>query len=216
MELLSNFIAFFGPDGSGKSTQAQLLFNHLQSHGKKVKIVWIRSPHTLAYLLSCFFIQIGFRRVVENPFGKKKDFPSVHTNRLFRIFWSMLELVSVIPLILFRVYIPLLLGYTVIAERYVADTIVTISYYTKNLKFVQSLTAKILLGFIPKNTYLIHIDSNYPTLLKRRGVYVEAFDFIQFQRKGYEIIDNLIDTTYIDTSNISVEQTFTKILSHLT
>ena len=213
--MVPRLIAFFGPDGTGKSTHVELLVNYFQSHETKVKKVWIRSPHTLAYLLSCFFIKIGFRRVVSNPFGRKKKYPAVHIDRRLRLLWSLIELVSVAPVIIFRVYAPLLLGYTVIAERYVVDTVVTIAYYTNDLGFLQSLTARLLLRFIPKNTLLIHLDSDYSTLLKRRSYMVEAYDFIEFQRAGYKIIGSLVGATFIDTSDIAIEQTFSRIVDQL-
>jgi thymidylate kinase len=213
--LVPRLIAFFGADGTGKSTHAEFLFNYLKSNHVKVKRVWIRSPHTLAYLASVFFVKIGFFRLVPNPYGKTKKYPAVHINWPIRFFWSQLELVSVIPVIITRIYLPLLLGYTVIAERYVADTIVTIAYYINNLRFLRSFTAKILLIFIPKKTILIHLDSDYSTLLKRRGFKVEAYDFIEFQRKGYKIIGNIVETIFIDTSNITVEETFMRIMSQI-
>ena len=209
------FIAFFGPDGTGKSTQVKLLVNHFQSHKNKVRKVWIRSPHTLAYLLSRFFVRIGFYRVVLNPFGRKMKLPAVHLDRRIRLFWSIIELLGVMPAILFRVYVPLFLGYTVVAERYVIDTIVTVAYYTNDLGFLQSQTTKLLLRFVPKNTLLIHLDSNYRTIMKRRGNFVESCDFINFQRKGYRIIGNSVEATYIDTSNISVEETYKRIMQWL-
>jgi len=153
--------------------------------------------------------------VVSNPFRRKMKIPAVHTNRWLRLFWAVIELVSVVPVILFRVYMPLFLGYTVIAERYVVDTIVTIAYYTNDLGFLQSRTARLLLRFVPKNTVFIHLDSDYSTLIKRRGHVVEAFDFIKFQRIGYKMIGNAVEATFIDTSYVSIEQTSIRILHRL-
>jgi len=208
-------IAFFGPDGAGKSTHVKLLVNHFQSRKNNVRKAWIRAPHTLAYLLSRFLVKIGFCRVILNPFGKKTKLPAVHLNRWIRLFWSALELVSVIPIILFRVYIPLFLGYTVIAERYVVDTIVTVAYYTNDLGFLQSRTARILLSFVPKKTVFIHLDSDNSTIIKRRGHIVDSHDFIKFQRMGYKMMGNSVEAMFIDTSNLSVEQTQKRILRWL-
>ena len=213
--MVPRLIAFFGPDGAGKSTQVKLLVSHFQSHKNKVRKVWIRSPHTLAYLLSRFFVKIGFCRVVLNPFGRKTKLPAVHLNRRIRLFWSIIELFGVVPAILFRVYVPLFLGYTVVAERYVIDTIVTVAYYTNDLGFLQSQTAKLLLRFVPKDTLFIHLDSNYRKIMKRRGNFVESRDFINFQRKGYRIIGNSVEATSIDTSNISVKETHMRIMQRL-
>jgi hypothetical protein len=193
----------------------KLLVNHFQSRKSRVKKAWIRAPHTLAYLLSRFFVKIGFCRVVINPFGKKTKLPAVHLNRGIRLFWSAVELVSVIPVILFRVYIPLFLGYTVIAERYVVDTVVTVAYYTNDLGFLRSRSARILLSFVPKKTVFIHLDSDNSMIIKRRGRIVDSHDFIKFQRMGYEMMGNSVDAMFIDTSNLSVEQTQKRILRWL-
>jgi len=198
--LKSRFIAFFGPDGSGKSTHASLLINHLRSHKVQTRKVWIRSPHTFAYLLSCLLVKVGFYREVLNSFGYNKKIPAVHTNKSLKIFWSVAELISVMPVVMLRVYLPLLLGYTVVAERCIVDTIVNIAYYTENLEFLQSRTAKILLRFIPKNAILIHLDVDYPTLVNRRGRIVEAYELIKFQKECYKKMENLLNAAYIDTS----------------
>ena len=198
--MASHFIAFFGPDGSGKSTHASLLIYHLRSHKVQTRKVWIRSPHTFAYLLSCLLVKVGFYRVVLNSFGYDKKIPAVHINRGLKIFWSLAELISIMPVVMLRVYLPLLLGYTVVAERCIVDTIVNIAYYTKNLEFLQSRTAKILLRFIPKNAILIHLDVDYPTLVNRRGRIVEAYELIKFQKECYKKMENLLNAAYINTS----------------
>jgi hypothetical protein len=210
--LVPYLISFFGPDGAGKSTHVELLLKHFQSNRTKVRKVWIRSPHTLAYLLSCLLVKIGFYRTTVNPFGMQVKVPAVHTNLRLGFFWSMIELVSVLPLILFRVYVPLFLGYTLIAERYVVDTAVTIAYFINDVGFLQSHIAKLLLLFIPKNTIFIHLDSDYSTIMKRRDHIVEPYDFIKFQRMAYKIMESSVSAILINTSNISIEQTSERIM----
>ena len=213
--MVPRLIAFFGPDGTGKSTHAEILVNHFKSHKNKVRKVWIRAPHTLAYLFSRFFVKIGFYRIVSNSFGRQVKIPAVHTSRSFRLFWPMIELVSVLPLVLFRVYIPLFLGYTLVAERYLVDTVVTIAYFINDPSFLQGHTAKLLLCFIPKNTVFIHLDSDYSTIMERRSHIVEPYDFIEFQKMGYKMIGNSVGAKFIDTSNVSVKQASMRIMHWL-
>jgi len=213
--LVPRFIAFFGPDGTGKSTHANLLLNQFKANEAKVRKVWIRSPHTLAYLLSRLLMKIGFSRKVTNPYGRETTIPAVHKSRWLRFLWPWVELAGVLPVILFRVYIPLHLGYTLVAERYVVDTIVTIAYFTNDLSFLQSRTAKILLRFIPENTIFIHLDSNYAALMKRRNRTVEPYSVIEFQKAGYKMIGNSLGAKCIDTSNLSIHQVSSQIMDWL-
>ena len=64
-----------------------------------------------------------------------------------------------------RVYMPLLLGYHVVAERYVIDTIVYNQFFIG--ESFNPYTS-ILLRMIPKDALLIHMDANIEDVLKRR------------------------------------------------
>jgi len=152
---------------------------------------------------------------VTNPYGRETKIPAVHSGRGLRFLWSALELISVMPLILLRVYVPLSMGYTVIAERYVPDTIVGIAYYTNDSKFLTSHAAKFLLHFIPKQTVFIHLDSSYSAILKRRGRHVDSYQYLEFQRKGYKTLGEIVGATLIDTSDMSVGDTSKRIMTHL-
>lgn len=211
--LASRFIAFFGPDGSGKSTHASLLVNHFQSRKVQTKKVWIRSPHAFAYLLSRLLVKAGFYRVVSNTFGRNKKIPAVHINRGLKIFWSTVESISAILVMIPRVHLPLLLGYTVVAERCIVDTIVNIAYYINDSEFLQSRTARILLLFIPKNAMLIHLDTDYLTLVNRRDKNVEAYELIKFQKECYKKIENSLNATYIDTSHSDINHVSNLIIN---
>ena len=240
------FVHFFGPDGAGKSTQVDLLVSKLKSNGTNVKKCWIRSPHTLAFLLSMFFLRIGFYRVSSTSIGRCDMFPAtnyepkhgnvppwdirvnpwrgtilnregnvvvleriplVNRSVLLRWFWAAIELVSVLPLIIYRVYFQLFLGYILVAERYVIDTIVTIAYFIDDFGFLYSPLATALLYCIPKDSAFIYLDSSYETMIKRRGINVEVRCFIEFQRKAYSILANHLEALMIDTSRLSVEET---------
>lgn len=253
--MIPRFISFFGPDGAGKTTHTHLLVNQIRSRGVKVRKIWIRSPHTLAFLLSMFFLKIGFYRVSSNSieisdeipvaniklenrpnrppwdtrFNKWRDtfsdnegniivrerIPAVNITPWLKRFWCVIEVASVLPLILFHVYFPLLLGYTLVAERYVIDSIVTIAYFINDFNFLNGLGARLLLQFIPKDAVFIHLDSDYATLIKRRGHNVEVKNFIDFQRAAYEKMEKFVNVISIDTSILDVRQTSEKIMQSL-
>jgi hypothetical protein len=220
-------VHFFGPDGAGKSTQVDILVGVLRERGINAQKCWVRAHHTVAFLLWRLFIRIGFCRSVLNPFGVATRIPAVDQNRFLRFFWSTVEFIGVLPHIL-RVHYSLWRGRTLVAERYILDTITTTAYFLNDISFLRSCTSRILLFLIPHDTVFIFLDANYETIYQRRAHLfrikirhkrhrreygaipassVEPRFFIDFQRAAYKILSRSFDTLVINTSENSIEET---------
>jgi len=235
----SSLIHFFGPDGAGKTTQVNMLVDFLKKRDVRVRKCWVRSPHTLAYILWRFFVKIGFYRVIWNPFGIGIKIPAVDRNRLLRNFWSAIEFFSVLPHIA-RANVLMFRGHKLVAERYVLDTITTVAYFIDDINFLRNPLARVLMRFIPKDAVLIFVDADFATILERRKplfferknslknpsqkrrkprVYgyvpnsvVEPQEFIDFQRKAYKMLAKSLDAFEIYSPQFSVDETFNLIL----
>lgn len=222
-----SLVHFFGPDGAGKSVQADILVSLLDRRGLKVRKCWVRAHHTLAFVLWKLLVRIGFYRTVSNSFGVVTKLPAIDRSRFLRGFWSLVEFVSVLPIVL-RVRLSILRGYRIVAERYVLDTTTSIAYVINDIGFLRSRISVLLFSLIPKNTVFIFLDSDYETIFKRRTPYpvsenypqkqenahnnlressVEPSVFIEFQRIAYRILASHFNALVIDTSKNSVEET---------
>jgi len=198
-------VIFFGADGVGKTTHASRLAQTLMEKGYKVKRCWLRARHSLSYLVSQILLSLGYRATVRQGDIEILDSRSLPGKSL----WSLLEFVSILPWILTRMNLPLLLGYTVIAERYLVDNIVYNRYYIgEDFKFYE----KILLRMIPKNALLIHLDTDRDELLKRRQIDWPK-DFIDYQLKQYRNLASELGAMSINTSDKDIEEVSKMIIS---
>lgn len=231
---LPMMVHFFGPDGSGKSTQAEILLKAIKKEEPQVRKCWVRSPHTVAFLLWKLFVKIGFCRTVSNPLGALFKIPAVDRNRGLRLFWALVEFFSVLPLII-RIRLLLLRGHKLIAERYILDTVTTIAYFINDVNFLKSRISRLFFYFIPKNTVFIFLDSDFETIFRRRaGLFnvknsnpqrrayglipksaVEPREFIDFQRTAYKALAKHFNALEIDTSASSIQKTSNAILVYL-
>ena len=209
------FIGFFGPDGVGKTTHTNKVYHYLKKKKKKVKMVWIRGPHTIAFVFSKILEKTGHTRIIVNPYGREKSVPKIGPNKTIKQLWAVTEFISVLPLIFVKAFVPLFLGYTIVADRYVLDTIVSIAYYLEDINFIKGKTSKILLGFVPRDGLMIHLDSDYNTLMNRRGRLVEPKDFIDFQKECYGWLSKQIPCNYLDTSFEDVDKVYSRIVKLL-
>jgi len=227
------FVAFFGPDGAGKSTQALLLIGFLRANGLKVKQAWVRSVHTFAFLLWNIFARLNLCRnasglplhlrkgfaisyLNESPYGVVSPInltPPVLKGPISKLMWATIEVISILPVVLLQVYVPLFLKYSVVAERYIIDSIVSIAYFLNDETFVNGRLANLLLSFVPKGTIFVFIDADYSTIFNRRGEEAGPSEYTDFHRKSYARMKEIVHAYRIDTTKCSIEEAHEKVLS---
>jgi len=228
-------IAFFGPDGAGKSTQARLVIDYLRLKGFKVKRAWVRSTHTFAYLLWMIFyklnlledrsgllktMRLGFAisYLRESPYGAVSPItmsPPILKGSFSRWIWATIEVISILPIIILQVYLPLLLGRIVVAERFVVDSVASIAYFLGYENFSESWHAKFLLRLAPRGTFFVFIDADYETIFARRKHVAGPREYTEFHRRIFRRLAGVMGALHIDTSRLSVQETYKSIVSLL-
>lgn len=200
-------IAISGVDGSGKTTLANWLVKYLRSKGYKTKYVWIKSRHTLAYFISQILMSLGWHRTFRNPNGIVVFRFEVYEGMFARKIWPIIEFVSVLPLILFKVKLPLLLGYKIVFDRYTIDTTVSIALSTRNMSFMDSFLGRLLLKMMPQECAVILLDTDLPIVLKRRRDVEYSLDEIKNEMTLYKVLARKTKALPLNTTTMTIEQT---------
>ena len=196
-------IYFFGPDGTGKTTHAELVSLYLKRKGYRTWRTSIKQHHTFSYLL-LRLINAG-----KNPSVQAVSYYGFNDELKQRIKtpWKILELVSLLPAIFYRVHLPLLLGYVVICDRYVLDTLVTLSYFLGDRKLILSIFARLLATLIPKNTLLFYMTADTEVILRRKRDEPLTPQLINYYKRAYNVLIRWLGlkTETIDTGTTSVK-----------
>lgn len=199
-------IVLFGPDGSGKTTLAEVLARKLGDHSFNVRISWMRGTHTLASLLARFQSKFTTFRGSDNPY-----YGILIPNNAKRV-WQLIEFISVLPILLIRFMLPGLLGYVVVAERYLPDFLVWVSLTTRDASYLRRLEARFMLALSMKADVKVYVTASKDELIKRRYEEVN-YEFLSRQLKLYNEIARLVGAHKIDTTGKRVEETLDSLLS---
>jgi len=183
----------------------RMMCDWLESQTHRVKVVEIRSHHFIAYFL-------------HKILNKHLRLDESNTKRLskiwnFLLFWDFL---SIILLAVFKARICMFLGYYVLCERYVIDSIIDclfVDYRIGINKHIKSLFMK-LLYILPKKGIVIRLSTNYETLVhryKKRHSHIEPRSWIFFQRAYQQKFCDIVGGFSISTDGKSTCEVFDEI-----
>ena len=121
-----SLFVFSGLDGAGKSTQIDLLADHLRTQqGRRVDVLWSRGGYTAGMLLLKRAMRFGARLVGKKSVAKSgpsRERTAAFGNSNIRWCWQALAILDLLLLYGIWIRFKLWTGTTVICDRYWQDT----------------------------------------------------------------------------------------------
>jgi len=216
-------IAFFGPDGAGKTTVAKLLAKYYMEKGFKVAYVRLRIHHMAMYVLIKL---LQLLRVI--PSTRSPRISHYSMRRLFKQsrFFFILESLNVLLWLIINVKVRLMMNHIIVAERYIPDFLISLYMITSKIDYIEkAMLSRILVAkFVcHDNRVFIHLTANPMVLHGRKKDEELSLTFIRFSLISYHVITNLMKKMcrskmklfVIDTSRQSPLQTLEDILKYI-
>lgn len=191
LKLKYKFIYFLGVEGSGKTTYFSLLLRLFTRCKIKARYIAIRSNHLFTYILMNIVSSIVPSIKERKQYYGDALRAFMNTDLWRRLYYPLLfylDLLSVLVLALVKVLLPLHLGYVVVAENYVIDTLADIQrrLHLVGRKYALSVASKLLLRLIPMYSIVVYLYADYNTLCRRylmRGSQTEPYAYISVRAK---------------------------------
>jgi dTMP kinase len=183
--LRGNLIAICGVDGSGKTTQVELLSKYLASRGVKFKCLWFRWTVFLSYSLLALCRLLGYTkwRTVSKSNIRYAE-RSFYRSRALARLWPWLFTLDVFIYSFFQIKVRRVLGYIILCDRFIPDIIVDMMCETRDYQLPKRLVGRLLLSLIPKNSKLIVMDVAENIAYSRKND-VPSLDYLKERRKLY-------------------------------
>ena len=161
------FIYITGCDGTGKSTQAQLLVEQLRRQGTKTRHVWLRFPFFFSAPLLAYARLRGYSwRETTN--GVCLGYWDFRRSWVLRRVFPWLLLLDAALAGFWQIYLPLWLGYTIVCERYALDMLVDLSVACGDQSLHRRLPGKGFLLLLPPRRRMVILDLDASTIKSRR------------------------------------------------
>ena len=195
------FICFIGTDGSGKSTLAHTIFAGLKSKKIRVKKTYGRHQHMLSRLA----IVLGRRLFLKNVdmFGNYdkylRDKRGVYKKSSLAIrLYIFLLIIEYFTQVVFRITIPLKLGFSVVADRYVYDTIINDIAVDQGLSFddIKEMLTRYWL-YIPRPDATFLVDVPESIAISRKND-IPSISYLEIRNRMYKQLASIENINILD------------------
>ncbi|MEM3885438.1 MAG: hypothetical protein QXG77_07070 [Nitrososphaerota archaeon] len=197
-------ISIIGIDGSGKTTQAFLLYKNLKKLGYRVKVIYAGNTGIKLSKDYSFYLSLPFDVFVHRIMKMKKQdlyerYPSLAKLENFLLF------LNYILLILPKIFLCRRFFKIVIADRYVYDHILSHMVFSRTRSRTLS---KILLMMAIKPEVLFVLDLDEEIAYNRKKE--KSLYYLKLLRRGYLKLANLLGAVLV-SSDDSLTTTFKKL-----
>jgi len=179
---LNKIIVLSGIDSAGKSTQIEKIENYLLEKNKKVKVVWSRGGYTPLFNGLKLLIRKIIPRSLPKP-GDSEQRNQTFSKKYIRILWLNIALFDII--LLYGLYFRILkiMGYVVIADRYLWDTFIDFELKFEKDSFEKTFLWKTLVFLSPRPDRSIILIIPIEESMRRSKLKNEPFSENLIQRK---------------------------------
>lgn len=172
-----NLIAIIGPDGTGKTTQVNLLIDYFKSKGIECKSEWLRFHHFFSLPLLGFARIIGLSEIKIFIDGDTIGYHYFKKSKLISSTYPYFMLMDTLFFYFFRIYLPIKIQNNVIVcDRFVYDTLIDIALSVGDLQNFNKPYYKLFLKLIPKNSIIFVLIAKESEIISRRSdLYKDSF-----------------------------------------
>ena len=183
---LVRFIYITGCDGTGKTTQANLLFEQLKNASVKVRHVWLRFPFFFSLPLLAYARWRGYswHEITGKVDHGYWDFSQ---SKLLQITLPWLLLIDACMSGLMNIYWPIWRGDTVVCERFVLDMLVDLSLAFGRKNIYKQLPGRLYLKLLPKNAKIFILDLDAAIARDRRAD-LRTDRHLEERLKAYQVL----------------------------
>lgn len=191
------FIYLTGTDGTGKSTLTGLLVQELERSGTACRRVWLRFPFffSIPFLVYARLRKFSWYEINGNV---KHGYWNFRNSWVLRNFFPWALFVDAFLAAVWHIYLPLLLGRTIVCERFALDMVVDLSVAVGNPQIIGRLPGKLFPALLPHSARVAILDLDEDTIRLRRpdlrldhalSARLQTYRFISSQL-GLPLIDN--------------------------
>jgi hypothetical protein len=165
---LPRFFYITGCDGTGKTTQADLLYGHLQTLGLRPRRVWLRFPFLFSIPLLAYarWRGLSWHETVD---GARHGYWDFRGSRLLKTLLPWTLLVDAALAALIRVYPPLWRGGTLVCERFVLDMLVDLAVAFDDAELPCRWPGRLYPSLLPNRSATVVLNLDAQTIRERRA-----------------------------------------------
>jgi len=181
-------IVFSGLDGAGKSTQIDLLKERLSSRDLSVKVIWARGGYTPGFeLLKKILRRIAGKKIP--PAGPSLVRDAKLKKSSLQKLWLTIALVDLILIWAFYVRFLQMMGFVIICDRYINDTLLDFRRNFPSSGIEKSLGWWFLKLVIPKPNkcflFLIPVETSIKRSIEKSDPFPDDQDTLVWRLESY-------------------------------
>lgn len=201
-------IIFSGLDGSGKSTQANLMENFFKKHKISYHYLWMRSPNLFSIPLIIIFRLLKISYSKKTKSGKMFGVTNLEKHKTLQKFWKKILFVDLKFVSKYKISSIINANKIPILDRFIIDILVDLTIDTNDDSVIDEL-GKQFLSLLPKQSKLFFLDIT-PKLSYERNL-EESVSILERRKKLYHKIAKYVDLIIID-GNKSIEEIHNEII----